>query len=82
MLREPRRPGLRVTFGDAVAGTFAYLPPEEEQKLVHFDFKRVHLNALMTKERVIELRSQLFAPAGGTRGDPVALRGCRDVEVG
>ena len=36
-----------------------YLPPEEEAKLVHFDFKKVKLNALMTKERIIELRSAI-----------------------
>jgi MoxR-like ATPase len=35
----------------------AYLPPEEEQKLVSFDFKQVRLNGLISKERVIELRS-------------------------
>src|SRR6187431_596478 len=34
-----------------------YLPPEEEAKLVHFDFKKVRLNPLMTKERIIQLRS-------------------------
>ena len=37
--------------------TIGYLPPEEEQKLVNFDFKKVTLKALMLKERVIELRS-------------------------
>ena len=36
-----------------------YLPPEEEAKLVHFDFKRIRLNPLMTKERIIELRSAI-----------------------
>ena len=36
-----------------------YLPPDEEQKLVSFDFKRVHLEALMSKERVVELRSRI-----------------------
>jgi MoxR-like ATPase len=34
-----------------------YLPPEEEEKLVSFDFKRVRLNPLVPKERIIELRS-------------------------
>ena len=34
-----------------------YLPPEEEEKLVSFDFKRVRLNPLLSKERIIELRS-------------------------
>src|SRR5207302_6470401 len=59
--------------GEAGAGTFplseaatdrfaimvniGYLPPEEEAKLVHFDFKKVRLNPLMTKERIIQLRS-------------------------
>jgi MoxR-like ATPase len=38
-----------------------YLPPHEEAKLVHFDFKRVRLNALMTKERIIQLRSAINA---------------------
>src|SRR5918995_99233 len=34
-----------------------YLPPEEEEKLVSFDFKRVRLNPLLSKERIIELRA-------------------------
>jgi MoxR-like ATPase len=33
-----------------------YLAPEEEEKLVSFDFKRVRLNTLVPKERIIELR--------------------------
>jgi MoxR-like ATPase len=37
----------------------AYLPPEEEEKLVNFDFKQVRLKALMPKERIIELRSSI-----------------------
>ena len=48
---------------EAAADRFAiivnvpYLPPaDEEQKLVSFDFKRVHLKPLMSKERIIELR--------------------------
>ena len=41
----------------AMMVTIGYLPPEQEQKLVSFDFKKVRLNALMTKDRVIELRS-------------------------
>ncbi len=41
----------------AIMITIGYLPPDEEEKLVHFDFKRVRLNPLMTKERIIELRS-------------------------
>jgi MoxR-like ATPase len=36
-----------------------YLPPEEEAKLVNFDFKRVRLNVLMTKERIIALRGRI-----------------------
>src|SRR5437868_2959383 len=36
-----------------------YLPPEEEAKLVHFDFKSVRLNELMSKERIIKLRSSI-----------------------
>ena len=34
-----------------------YLPPEEEEKLVNFDFKQVRLNPLMSKQRIIELRA-------------------------
>ncbi len=34
-----------------------YLPPEEEEKLVNFDFKHVRLNPLMSKQRIIELRA-------------------------
>src|SRR3974390_1944664 len=41
----------------AILVNVAYLPPEEEQKLVSFDFKQVRLNGLISKERVIELRS-------------------------
>ena len=41
----------------AIMVNIGYLPPEEEAKLVHFDFKRVRLNPLMTKERIIQLRS-------------------------
>lgn len=40
----------------AILVNIAYLPPEEEQKLVSFDFKQVTLSALMPKERIIELR--------------------------
>src|SRR5919109_670987 len=43
----------------AIMVNIGYLPPDEEQKLVHFDFKRVRLNALMSKERIIELRSAI-----------------------
>src|SRR5438552_6447351 len=43
----------------AIMVNIGYLPPEEEQKLVHFDFKKVRLNPLATKERIIELRSAI-----------------------
>lgn len=36
-----------------------YLPPEEERKLVNFDFKQVRLGNLMKKERIIQLRSAI-----------------------
>lgn len=41
----------------AIVINIGYLPPAEEEKLVSFDFKKVHLNGLMPKERVIQLRS-------------------------
>jgi MoxR-like ATPase len=41
----------------AIIVNVAYLPPEEEQKLVGFDFKKVRLKPLMSKERIIELRA-------------------------
>src|SRR5919198_4773589 len=40
----------------AIMVNIAYLAPAEEAKLVNFDFKRVKLNALMSKERIIRLR--------------------------
>ena len=43
----------------AIMINIGYLPPAEEQKLVNFDFKRVRLNPLMAKERIIELRSRI-----------------------
>src|ERR1051326_8027517 len=43
----------------AIIVNVAYLPPEEEQKLVGFDFKQVTLDALMPKERIIELRGAI-----------------------
>src|SRR3981189_654028 len=43
----------------AIIVNIAYLPPEEEQKLVSFDFKKVHLKGLMSKERIIELRAAI-----------------------
>src|SRR6266446_3252228 len=41
----------------AIMVNIGYLPPGEEEKLVNFDFKKVRLNPLMTKERIIQLRS-------------------------
>ena len=38
-----------------------YLPPEDEEKLVHFDFKQVRLNPLLSKQRIIELRGRINA---------------------
>jgi MoxR-like ATPase len=43
----------------AIMVNIGYLPPEEERKLVNFDFKQVRLNILMSKERIIELRSAI-----------------------
>src|SRR2546426_9655903 len=43
----------------AIIVNIAYLPPDEEQKLVSFDFKQVHLSPLMQKERIIELRAAI-----------------------
>ena len=43
----------------AIIVNIAYLPPEEEQKLVNFDFKQVRLKPLMSKERIIELRAAI-----------------------
>jgi MoxR-like ATPase len=40
----------------AILVNIAYLPPEEEEKLVSFDFKQVRLKPLVPKERIIELR--------------------------
>src|SRR5215471_6718914 len=40
----------------AILVNVAYLRPEEEEKLVSFDFKRVRLKPLVPKERIIELR--------------------------
>ncbi len=34
-----------------------YLPPEEEEKLVNFDFKQVKLNPLLSKDRIVQLRA-------------------------
>jgi len=43
----------------AIMVNIGYLPPEEEQKLVAFDFKKVQLQGLMSKERVLELRASI-----------------------
>src|SRR6478672_11732944 len=43
----------------AIMINIGYLPTEEEQKLVNFDFKRVRLNKLMSKERIIQLRARI-----------------------
>ena len=43
----------------AIIVNIGYLPPEEERKLVNFDFKQVRLNMLMPKERIIQLRSSI-----------------------
>src|SRR5881392_1727333 len=45
----------------AIMVNIGYLPPEEEAKLVHFDFKQVRLNELMTKEPIIQLRGAINA---------------------
>ena len=43
----------------AIIVNIGYLPPAEEARLVNFDFKRVRLNELMTKERIIHLRGAI-----------------------
>ena len=43
----------------AVMINIGYLPPEEEEKLAKLDFKRVRLNALMSKDRIIQLRAAI-----------------------
>src|SRR6266700_2579532 len=43
----------------AIMVNIGYLPPEEEAKLVNFDFKRVRLEKLMSKERIIHLRAAI-----------------------
>ena len=43
----------------AIMVNIGYLPPEEEQKLVAFDFKKVRLDGLMPKARVLELRARI-----------------------
>lgn len=43
----------------AIMVNIGYLPPDEEQKLVNFDFKQVKLDGLMPKKRVLELRARI-----------------------
>jgi MoxR-like ATPase len=43
----------------AIIVNIGYLEPSEERKLVNFDFKRIRLNPLMAKERIIELRAAI-----------------------
>jgi MoxR-like ATPase len=43
----------------AIMVNIGYLPPEEEEKLVNFDFKRVRLTSLMSKDRIIALRAAI-----------------------
>ena len=43
----------------AIMVNIGYLEPAEEAKLVNFDFKRIRLNKLMPKERIIQLRGAI-----------------------
>jgi MoxR-like ATPase len=43
----------------AIMVNIGYLPAEEEEKLVNFDFKRVRLKTLMAKERIIQFRAAI-----------------------
>src|SRR2546422_3884406 len=43
----------------AIMVNIGYLPPEEEEKLVAFDFKRMRLTSLMSKVRIIQLRAAI-----------------------
>jgi MoxR-like ATPase len=63
---EPGRAGTGTfPLSEAATDRFAamvnigYLPPADEEKLVAFDFKRVRLNTLLSKQRIIELRSRI-----------------------
>jgi MoxR-like ATPase len=43
----------------AIMVNIGYLGPEDEAKLVNFDFKRVRLSQLLSKERIIQLRAKI-----------------------
>ncbi len=43
----------------AIIVNIAYLPPADEERLVSFDFKKVRLNPLISKDRIIQLRSAI-----------------------
>jgi MoxR-like ATPase len=43
----------------AIMVNIGYLSPDEEAKLVNFDFKRVRLSQLLSKERIIQLRAMI-----------------------
>ncbi len=43
----------------AIMVNLGYLPPEEERRLVDFDFKRVRLSNLLSKDRIVALRSSI-----------------------
>src|SRR4026208_1429189 len=43
----------------AIMVNIGYLPAEEEEKIVNFDFKRVRLNPLMAKDRIIQFRAAI-----------------------
>src|SRR5712692_2548431 len=43
----------------AIMVNIGYLPPDEEKKIVNFDFKRVKLDKLIQKDRIIQLRAAI-----------------------
>src|SRR5574339_1079123 len=43
----------------AIMINIPYLRPDEERKLVNFDFKQVRLNPLLSKQRIIQLRAAI-----------------------
>ena len=43
----------------AIMVNIGYLQQAEEQRLVNFDFKRIHLNPLLSKQRIVELRGAI-----------------------